>query len=142
MTVPRIASDCCTARLTVAVGAIAAALILGLPRVAAAHARLVRSQPVSDARPSSPPTSIDLWFDELLDHEFNSIAVFPVAELESAHRTDFATGSAVVDPADETHLTITLTRMPPGEYVVEYRVLSRDGHSAPGRFTFRVGAVP
>ena len=125
-----------------ATAVIAFGLTLLAPRVAEAHARLVRSQPVDDAHASSPPTNIDLWFNELLDYAFNSIAVFPVAQLESEHRTDFVVGSPTVDPTDGTHLTIALTRMPPGDYVVEYRVLSRDGHSAPGRFEFHVVTAP
>jgi len=128
-------------RWTLSAVVMAVGLLLLIPRAAEAHARLVRSEPVSDARLSSLPTSINLWFNELLDDAFNSIAVFPVAEVSSEHRTDFVLGTATVDPADETHLTVPLTRMPPGEYIVEYRVLSRDGHSAPGRFTFHVVAA-
>jgi len=37
-------------------------------------------------------------------------------------------------------MTVGLKPLAPGGYVVEWRVLSRDGHSEPGRITFRVQA--
>jgi methionine-rich copper-binding protein CopC len=106
-----------------------------------AHARLVRSLPTKDARVATAPASIELWFNELLDHGFNGIEVFAVGEKQSKQRTNLAQGAAVVDPADRTHLSVPLQPLPPGQYVIEYRVLSRDGHSAPGRITFTVVAA-
>jgi len=84
---------------------------------------------------------VDLWFNELLDAEFNSIEVFPVAELSSPHHTTLARDAPTVDPADRTHLAVALPLLAPDDYVVEYRVLSRDGHSAAGRLTFHVGTA-
>jgi methionine-rich copper-binding protein CopC len=120
---------------TCALGLVAVLLI---PAAAHAHARLLRSQPAKEAQLATPPARIDLWFNELLDRGFNGIEVFAAAELQSKERTNLTRGAAAVDPTDRTHLSVPLPALPPGEYVVEYRVLSRDGHSAPGRFTFRV----
>jgi methionine-rich copper-binding protein CopC len=44
----------------------------------------------------------------------------------------------MVDPKDRTHLMVKVGALKPGDYVVDWRVLSRDGHSAPGRITFTV----
>ena len=112
-------------------------LALAVPETALAHARMVRSSPQADE--SSPaPKMIELWFSELLEARFNSIVVFPVAELNATTRSSLTQGDAQVDPRDRTHLSAAIKSLPPGEYVVEWRVLSLDGHSAPGRFTFRV----
>jgi methionine-rich copper-binding protein CopC len=123
-------------------GLITTLVVLSSASVAHAHARLVRSQPAKDARVAQSPTSIDLWFNELLDHGFNGIEVFAASESSSAQRTSLTSGTAVVDQHDRTHLSAPVPALPPGRYIIEYRVLSRDGHSAPGRIKFTVGALP
>jgi methionine-rich copper-binding protein CopC len=106
-----------------------------------AHARLLRAAPASGAEVSSATKEIELWFNELLEEGFNTVTVFPSAELDKAEKhSNLTKGKPVVDPKDHTHLVVPLGTLPPGEYVIEWRVLSRDGHSAPGRSTFRVRA--
>jgi methionine-rich copper-binding protein CopC len=105
-----------------------------------AHARLLRSEPKAGATLTAAPKQVELWFNELLEADFNSVTVVSVADLATAKKTNFVKGKPVVDARDRTHLTIQLNALPPGEYIVEWRVLSRDGHSAPGRATFRVRA--
>ncbi len=115
-------------------------LLLGggwLPAVHA-HARLVRSEPARDAEVTAAPRQLELWFNELLENGFNHVTVFPSIELGIKKRSNLTSGKPVVDPRDRTRLTVKLEPLAPGEYVVEWRVLSRDGHTAPGRFTFRV----
>ena len=114
------------------------ALLAGLPAAAHAHARLLRSMPASNARLAVAPERAELWFNELLDAEFNGIEIFAAAELKSKQRTNLIKGRPAVDANDRTHLTVELPPLAPGEYVVEWRVLSRDAHSAPGRFTFTI----
>lgn len=109
---------------------------------ALAHARVVCSVPAKHAQLQAPPARVELWFNELLDDHFNAVEVFPAAELKSKTRTQLTRGQPTVDPNDRTHVTVELQPLAPGEYVVEYRVLSRDSHTAPGRFTFRVVASP
>ena len=111
---------------------------LALAPEAEAHARLVRSVPAKGAELSAAPDRIDLWFNELLDDGFNTVLVFPAAELDSKRHTSLVREKPVVDPKDRTHLSVKMPALPAGEYVAEWRVLSRDGHSAPGRFTFRI----
>ena len=113
-------------------------LSLALAPEAHAHARMIKSSPAKDATLSASPDQLDLWFNELLEEGFNTIEVFSASELTAAKHTNLAKGKPAVDPADKTHLSVKLEPLPPGEYVVEWRVLSRDGHSAPGRIMFRV----
>jgi len=113
-------------------------LTLACAPAAWAHARLLRAEPKSGAELSAAPKQIELWFNELLEDGFNTVTVFPENEVGAAKKTNFAKDKPVVDPRDHTHLTIQLGPLPPGEYIVEWRVLSRDGHTAPGRSTFRV----
>jgi methionine-rich copper-binding protein CopC len=117
-----------------------AALLLALAPAVLAHARVVRSSPAKGEVLSRPPERIELWFNELLDHGFNSIEIFPQSAAVATKRVSISRDKPVLDPRDRTRLTLTVEPLAPGEYVVEWRVLSRDGHSAPGRFTFRVVA--
>jgi len=112
-------------------------LVLAVPLAVLAHAQMIRSVPGAGAA-MQPPSQIELWFNELLDAKFNSIVVFPAAELNAKQRVNLAKGNARVDPQDRTHLLVALKPLPPGNYMVEWRVLSLDGHSAPGRFQFKV----
>jgi methionine-rich copper-binding protein CopC len=112
-------------------------LILAVPLAALAHAKMVRSTP-GEGEALQPPPQVELWFNELLDAKLNSIVVFPAAELNAKPRANLTKGDAQVDPRDRTHLFVALKPLPPGNYTVEWRVLSLDGHSAPGRFEFRV----
>jgi methionine-rich copper-binding protein CopC len=113
-------------------------LVLAAPGSAFAHARLVKSSPESGGELTQPPAKIELWFNELLDGNFDSIAVFPAADVGSATRVSLVTADAQVDDKDRTHLAVALKPLPPGEYAVEWKVLSLDGHTATGRFKFKV----
>jgi methionine-rich copper-binding protein CopC len=131
----RINTDCSKLALTsVFIGL----LVLAAPGEAQAHARLVKSSPGSGKELTQPPEKIELWFNELLDGNFDSIAVFPAADVGSKTRESLVPEDAKVDEKDRTHLTAALKPLPPGEYAVEWRVLSLDGHTATGRFKFRV----
>jgi methionine-rich copper-binding protein CopC len=109
-----------------------------LPLAAYAHAQLVRSNPANKAEVSKPPAQVELWFNELLETGFNSVQVYPAGQANSNSRTNLIEGKPQLDRKDGTHLISKVKPLDPGEYVVEWRVLSRDGHSAPGRITFRV----
>lgn len=115
-------------------------LALALPREALAHAKLLKSSPADKSELAAPPKQIEIWFSELLDENFNSIDVYPTSELGAKRHAKLTDGEVKVDPKDRTHLTVALKNLAPGNYTVDWRVLSRDGHSAPGRFSFKVAA--
>jgi methionine-rich copper-binding protein CopC len=114
------------------------ALVMAGARVANAHAKLVRSEPENAARLSEAPKTVELWFNELLDDEFNTVEIFPAKEVTRKDRQNLIKAKAKVDAKDRTHLSVDLPALAPNSYIVEYRVLSRDGHTAPGRLNFTV----
>jgi methionine-rich copper-binding protein CopC len=116
-------------------------LVLMCPFVALAHARLVRSSPASQAQLAEPPSRIELWFSELLEDDFNSVQVVRFAELTTKQRSNLTQSVVTLDRGDRTHLVVPLQHLGPGRYAVEWRVLSRDGHTATGRFTFWIQAA-
>lgn len=108
---------------------------LALASPVEAHARLTRSEPERGSTVATAPGEVRLWFNELLDEGFNAVEIY-VAGVKP--RTNLAAGKPVVSRKDRTQLTVPVKLLSPGEYVVEWRVLSRDGHTAPGRMTFKV----
>jgi methionine-rich copper-binding protein CopC len=113
-------------------------LLLLLPQIVYGHAQLVRSSPSNKADLAQAPVAVELWFNELLEDSFNTLQVFSAQDYARKERKDFADGKPQLDPKDRTHLTTKVKALRPGTYIVEWRVLSRDGHSAPGKFTFQV----
>lgn len=114
------------------------AAVLATPGDALAHARLTRAEPADGAVLTAPPTSIELWFNERLDDEFNDVAVYRARDGAPADEKNLAAGAPLVDEADRTHLETPVGALAPGDYVVQWKVLSRDGHSARGRLRFKV----
>lgn len=115
----------------------AAALLLASAATAHAHARLLASDPKDHGLLAGSPKQVQLWFNEILDDEFNSIEVVS-SEAPTGAEPNLATGPATVDPNDRTHLVAPLGKLPRGTYVIRWKVLSRDGHGARGRLEFRV----
>jgi methionine-rich copper-binding protein CopC len=105
---------------------------------ALAHAQLIKAVPADRAELKQAPAKVELWFNELLEDGFNSIEVIRADDLSNKNPVNLAKGKPKVDPADATHLEVELPALEPGEYAIQYRVLSRDGHTAPGRVMFRV----
>lgn len=127
-------------RAILAAAVTVALVLLAWSAPAHAHARLERSRPANDATVAAPQ-AIELWFNELLDDEFNDVAVYRAKpDGTPADDANLATGKPQVDARDRTHLTTAVGTLAPGAYVVQYKVLSRDGHSARGRVLFRVAA--
>lgn len=114
---------------------------MAMPLSAHAHAQVVRSSPADHAALPRSPSQIEVWFNELLEDGFNEVELFPAGEVPVKTRTNLAQGKAKVDSRDRTHLIVKVPPLPPGEYVFAWRVLSRDGHSAPGKINFRVLAT-
>ena len=97
-----------------------------------AHAKLIRSKPGPFEVLDSAPADVQLWFNERLEDEFNSIEVTD----ETGRRV--GNGVAQVNPRDRTNLLMPLGQLSSGSYVIRWRILSLDGHPARGRFIFTV----
>jgi methionine-rich copper-binding protein CopC len=122
--------------------ALLVALSLAAASGAHAHARLVRARPANGSTVAVPPSTVELWFNELLDDEFNDVAVYRAhPDGSPADDASLATGTPRVDDDDRTRLVTPVSALGPGPYVAQYKVLSRDGHSARGRVLFRVGSA-
>ena len=116
--------------------AFALVLTLALAMPVFAHALLVRSVPEANAALDRAPAQIELSFTETLEPSFSTITVFN----SSGAQVD--NGDSKLDPADHTHLTVSLRSLPDGVYTVAWKALSAvDGHVTTGSFPFAVGDV-
>ena len=103
-----------------------------VPPKALAHAKLIRARPNASETLAETPASVELWFNERLEDEFNSIEVADSAgqKVEDGH--------ARVNPQQRTNLLVRLRTLSPGSYLVHWKILSVDGHTSRGRFIFSV----
>jgi copper transport protein len=120
-------------------GSALAGLVLGLLGLfalpaspAAAHASLVRTQPLQASVVQDPPSQVVVTFSEPVQAVNDKIKVIGPDGKQYQTGRSTVTGSA---------LTIPLRGGGPrGTYVVGYRVISSDGHPVGAGFTYSVGA--
>jgi copper transport protein len=101
-----------------------------------AHAHLERSDPVADARLTTAPTAIRLWFSEAPELVLSTVAL-----LDSAG-SSLALGPPErgADGPRSVRVAIPVA-LAPGLYKVKWRVVAADGHPSSGTFLFRVLAT-
>jgi methionine-rich copper-binding protein CopC len=104
------------------------------PGAAWPHASLVRSSPARRAVLVKAPARIQLWFNERLEREFSRLSVWDASGRQVDSR------DVQVDATDPKRLSVAVPALPPGVYVVRFRVLSVDGHIVEAEFPFTVGA--
>ncbi len=102
------------------------------PRDAAAHSRLVKSDPASRAVVATAPKEVKLWFNEQVEPAFAKIWVAPTQgeTIPLASRGD---------PSDTRLLVAALPdQLPDGQVVIGFHVLSVDGHTIEDKLTFTI----
>lgn len=110
-----------------------AALLLAVAPVApaAAHASLISSSPADGAVVEDAPDSVELTFSEAVASPAYVVVTDPHGRTVSVGEPQVADAS-VSQPTGQAD--------DEGEYVVEYRVVSADGHPVSGSVSFTVGA--
>lgn len=122
--------------MTTRLASLAAALLLGMGTIIGAspafgHASQVDSSPAAEEVLSPAPSDVTITFDSpLLDMG----AALVVRDQDGS---SIVTGEPVID--DRAFSVAVDPSAPPGMYEVAYRVVSADGHTVEGAFTYRVG---
>lgn len=93
-----------------------------------AHAQLESSNPADGAQLSAPPKKVQLTFGERVDGGFAKVAVI------GPNRSHWEAAKPAVSGAKVSAPVRPLG--PAGTYVIEYRVLSADGHPVSGSLKF------
>ena len=126
-----------TARVRVGVTVwLLVALGLALPAVAGAHASLLRTTPSASVVTNGPPAQVTLTYSESIEPRFSIVSVTDV----NGHQV--TSGPPAREPGSPQTLVVPLRKIPPGWYLVLWRVISADGHPVRGAFTFAVGPSP
>lgn len=107
------------------------AVLLGAVGSAAGHSELNRSVPAASAVLKQPPDRIELHFNERV--QLTALRLRHVGGKEIA-----LPRRSIRQAASET---IALPALAPGEYRVEWRIISADGHPAGGSIPFRIQPV-
>ena len=131
------------ARRAAARGALAAALtlalLLGAPPVtlprAAAHAIVLESVPARDAVLDRAPERVILRFNSKIEKRLSRITL--ATGKQAPVPVSILTDGADVDQQPD-RLIVPLRPLPPGGYVLRYKVLSADGHITEGALKFTV----
>ena len=111
--------------------AIAALVVALCDSVAFAHAKLLRTQPENKATLNQPPQKVELWFNEELQPQFDTVTVTD----QSGKRVD---QNNVTLGEGNKKIEIDLENLTSGTYTVAWKVLSADQHTMKGQFTFTV----
>jgi methionine-rich copper-binding protein CopC len=120
--------------LAVALGAV---LIVPVAQVFA-HAEYDHSTPNAGETVTTVPTQVDVYFSQAVDPE-GAIGL----NVTSAGGADVDNNDSALDPADATHMTVTLqANLANGLYTVAWNTVSaEDGDAADGTFTFAIDAA-
>jgi methionine-rich copper-binding protein CopC len=120
------------ARWLAALLGLSAVWVLAVCAPAFAHAQLLEATPAAGAKVSGSPEQVRLRFNEPIDAEFDPVKVFN----SSGKRVD--QDDAHVSAADARVLVADLNPLPKGNYEVEWRATSVDGHVVNGKYSFTV----
>jgi copper resistance protein C len=106
-------------------------LIAGFYATVSAHSFPEEQSPVAGATLSEPPAQVTIKYDAPIEQLFASLEV-----LNSAGQNQ-AAGKPEVS-ADGWELSVSLNKLPPGEYTVQWNVVCIDTHRTQGSYSFTV----
>ncbi len=107
-------------------------LLCALSGTSWAHAFPDHSDPKVGSAVTGSPSVVRIWFDGDVEPVFSTLMV---------HTMDgrmVSKGAGHVDPKDTTLLEVSVPPLPPGQYLVIWSVIARDGHHTTGQYTFSV----
>jgi methionine-rich copper-binding protein CopC len=119
-----------TMRFSLGAALIAAALSMSLSP-ALAHSFLVDASPSAKDHVKSPPKIVKLRFGGGVEPAYSAISI---VDSSGKVLAEGASGK----PETPRELTLDAPELAPGRYVVNYRVLSSDGHVVKGSYEFTV----
>ncbi len=99
-----------------------------------AHAIAIETTPMANAEIIGTRLSIDLKFNSRIDIGRSRLAVFDAKHLSQT--------LAINPNAAPNRIQATATDLTPGDHLLEWYVLSTDGHITRGRLKFKVRAQP
>jgi copper resistance protein C len=105
-----------------------------IPQIALAHAVVISASPAMNSTVTGARVPIDLKFNSRIDASRSKLS------LTDAHDEIRALRLKLNSPANR--LQAMASNLAPGAYLLEWYVLSADGHLTRGRLKFKVAARP
>jgi methionine-rich copper-binding protein CopC len=102
-------------------------------RMAAAHAVVVSAQPAARSVMPAGEVAVDLEFNSRIDATRSRLAV--------VDGKNVSTTLAIAEDAPANRIQSRTPTLTPGQYLLEWYVLSTDGHITRGRLKFEVAAT-
>lgn len=109
-----------------------AAGVVGAAGLASAHNVVVGTTPASGSTVTEPPASVDVTFDDVV-LDLSAEGSSTVVTVTDADGTDHATGCPTM--RDRT-VSVPVALGEGGQYTVDWRIVSADGHPTSGEFSF------
>jgi len=98
-----------------------------------AHAHLKHQYPAADASVTAAPQALTLNFSEGIEPRFSGVKV------TGSQQQTVKIGAVKRNDNDKTQLIAPIEQaLTPGEYIVEWHVVSVDGHKTQGSYRFSV----
>lgn len=98
-----------------------------------AHAHLKHQYPAADAKVDAAPQALTLNFSEGIEPKFSGV------KITGSKQQDVKTGRVKRNDNDKTQLIVPIEQaLTPGEYTVDWHVVSVDGHKTTGNYHFSV----
>ena len=123
------------ARALTFIGGIALTSIVSVAAAASAHSFPEQESPPAGSALSEPPAQVTIKYDAPIEKLFASLEV-----LNAAGQNE-AVSKPEVSP-DGWKLSVPVSKLAPGEYTVQWRVVCIDTHHTQGSYSFSVGAHP
>ena len=108
--------------------------LVARPVPAAAHAIVLESSPAHDATLARSPDRVVLRFNSKIEKRLSRVTL--VAGQGAPAPVPIATAGALAEAPDR--VVIPLASLPPGVYVLRYKILAVDGHITEGALRFKV----
>jgi len=119
-------------KLRTVVAVISLVFLCALPELSFGHAFPDHSDPRVGSTVSVSPSQVRIWFDGDIEPVFSTIMV------HSADGRMIDKRDGHVDTKDSTLLEVSVPPLSPGQYLVIWSVIARDGHQTMGQYTFTV----
>jgi copper resistance protein C len=108
------------------------ALFLVLQSPAWAHAFLDHSDPTVGSTVTNSPREVKIWFTQELEPAFSSVQV------QEAQGKEVDKKDVHLDEKNKSLLIVSLPKLAPGIYSVNWHVVSVDTHRTQGHFEFTI----
>jgi methionine-rich copper-binding protein CopC len=106
-------------------------LLLVIPTLAYSHAGILNSTPPKNGIVTAPLEKISIKLGGAVEPAFSKAEVFDPDDNKISQKTQFLKGNKIMEAELKENLA-------PGLYTIKWKIMSMDGHSLKGEYTFTI----